>query len=92
MRNPLASLSMFAVLWRSLRLAARLLSDVRVPLWPKLIVVGALLYLISPIDLMPDYLVPLLGQTDDALVLWLAFRALVRLSPPDVVAEHQSTT
>lgn len=84
----LISLPFLAALPRYIRLYVRLMRDFRVPLWPKLIVVGALCYLISPIDLIPDLLVPILGQLDDVLVLWLAFTALVRLSPPEVVAEH----
>ena len=89
--NPLATLSFFAQLPRLFRLYARLMGDRFVPLWPKLLVVGALVYLISPMDLMPDLLVPVLGQLDDILVLWLAFRTLVRMSPPERVAAHLQT-
>ena len=79
-----------AALPRYLRLYIRLMRDGRVPLKAKLLVVGALFYLISPIDLMPDMLLPIIGQLDDVMVLWFAFRGLVRLSPPDVVAEHNA--
>ena len=89
-RNPMAFGSLLVALPRLLRLYTRLMRDRRVPLFPKGVVVGALVYLISPMDLMPDMLMPLLGQLDDVLVLYLAFRALVRLSPPEVVAEHQA--
>ncbi|MFQ5508439.1 MAG: YkvA family protein [Leptospirillia bacterium] len=75
---------------RYLLLYVRLMGDVRVPLTAKLAVVGALAYLISPLDFMPDFLVPVLGQADDLLVLWLAFQFLVRKSPPEVVAEHSA--
>ncbi|MBI5136554.1 MAG: DUF1232 domain-containing protein [Nitrospirae bacterium] len=86
---PLA-LPFWAALPRLLRLYVRLLRDGRVPLFPKLIVVAALVYLIAPVDFTPDFLVPVLGHLDDVLVLWLAFRALARLSPPEVVAEHSA--
>jgi uncharacterized membrane protein YkvA (DUF1232 family) len=86
--NPLANAFFLGRLPRYLRLYVRLMGDARVPVRLKLIVVAALAYLISPIDLTPDLLVPVLGQLDDALVLWLAFRAFVRLCPPRVVAEH----
>ena len=39
----------------------RLLCDRRVPLWPKAVLVGTLVYVASPIDLLPD-LLPLVGQ------------------------------
>ena len=90
LRHPLASLSLLASLPRYLRLYIRLMRDGRVPLKAKLFVVGALVYLISPVDFMPDMLLPVVGQMDDVLVLWLAFRGLLRLSPPQVVAEHQA--
>jgi uncharacterized membrane protein YkvA (DUF1232 family) len=35
-----------------------------------LIIVGTLLYLISPIDLLPD-IIPIVGQIDDVLILTL---------------------
>jgi uncharacterized membrane protein YkvA (DUF1232 family) len=74
------------------RLCARLLGDGRVPLGPKLLVAAALCYLIAPFDLVPDLVLPGLGQIDDILILWLAARALVRLAPADVVAEHRLGT
>lgn len=91
-RRPWAVAATLAALPRLARMYVRLMGDARVPLGPKLIVVAALAYLISPLDLVPDLLVPVLGQLDDIAVLWLAFAALVRLSPPEVVAEHRAGT
>lgn len=87
-RGPLSLVAALAALPRVGRLYARLMADPRVALAPKLLVVGALAYLISPLDLAPDLLVPGLGHLDDIAILWLAFQALVRLAPPEVVAEH----
>lgn len=75
---------------RYVRLYIRLMKDPRVPLWPKLTMVGAFAYLISPFDFIPDLLLPVIGQVDDLLVLGLMFRYLVRSSPPEVVAEHMA--
>lgn len=86
----LLTLPFLLALPRYIRLYVHLMRDGRVPLWPKLIVVFSLCYLISPLDFVPDVMVPVVGQLDDLLVLWLAFRTLVRLSPPEVVAEHLS--
>jgi uncharacterized membrane protein YkvA (DUF1232 family) len=50
----------------------RYLFDRRVPLLRKVLILGALIYLISPIDVIPD-LLPVLGWLDDAAVavaLW----------------------
>jgi len=73
---------------RQARLAWHLLRDGRVPAWVKLIPVGAVVYLISPIDLIPDFVFPGLGELDDLAVLLLSVKALVDLSPPEVVRQH----
>lgn len=70
------------------RLAWRLLHDGRVPGWVKLIPVAGVLYLLSPIDLIPDLMLPGLGEVDDVVLLLLALKAFVDMSPPGVVREH----
>ena len=70
------------------RLAWRLLNDGRVPGWVKLIPFAALLYFLSPIDLVPDWLFPGLGEVDDIVVILLALKVFVDLSPEGVVREH----
>ena len=78
-------------LWALLRhgrVALALLRDERVPAAAKLIVPAALLYVISPIDVLPD-LVPLLGQVDDVSLLVLSLIAFVKMCPPNLVAEHE---
>jgi len=44
-------------------------------------------YLASPIDLIPDF-IPGLGQLDDALLVALALRYVLRRAGPAVVTEH----
>jgi uncharacterized membrane protein YkvA (DUF1232 family) len=73
---------------RQLRLAWRLWKDGRVPAWVKLIPVAALIYLISPIDLVPDLVFPGVGEVDDIVMLLLALKMFVDLSPAGVVREH----
>jgi uncharacterized membrane protein YkvA (DUF1232 family) len=70
------------------RLCWRLWGDPRVPKSLKAMVVAALLYVLSPIDLVPGFLLPVLGQLDDVTVLMLAAYLFIRWSPPEVVAEH----
>jgi len=72
----------------TLRLTWRLLKDRRVPLKIKCIPVGGLLYLIFPLDLLNDFLLPLLGYMDDLLIIIFALNLFIRLSPPEVVREH----
>jgi len=42
----------------------------RVSLWSVLIFIAGIVYVISPIDIIPDFL-PLVGQIDDAIILVL---------------------
>jgi uncharacterized membrane protein YkvA (DUF1232 family) len=79
---------MIGGLLRQSRLAWRLLRDSRVPGWVKIIPIGGLLYLISPIDLVPGFMLPGIGQMDDLVLLLLAMKAFVDLSPPGIVREH----
>jgi uncharacterized membrane protein YkvA (DUF1232 family) len=62
------------------------LRDARVPRrakWPLLLLVP---YLASPIDLIPDF-IPVLGQLDDAVLVALALRRVIRAAGPAVVQD-----
>jgi uncharacterized membrane protein YkvA (DUF1232 family) len=67
-------------------LLRRLLADDRVPRGRKVLLGVALGYLAVPVDLVPDF-IPVAGQLDDAVVVWLAIRAVTRGAGPDVVRE-----
>lgn len=71
------------------RLSLRLLRDPAVPVGIKLLPVVATLYLLSPIDGMPDF-IPVLGQLDDLGVVLLALESFLKLCPESVVAHHRS--
>ena len=65
----------------------RLLGDDRVPRRRKLPIALMAGYLVSPIDLVPDF-VPVAGQLDDAILVSLVLRSVVRAAGPEVVREH----
>lgn len=64
-----------------------LLGDARVPLGAKLLLGAGLLWILSPIDLVPEF-IPVLGPFDDAIVGALVLRFVVRRAGPEVVASH----
>jgi uncharacterized membrane protein YkvA (DUF1232 family) len=64
-----------------------LLRDPAIPRGPKVAIVIAIVWLISPIDLLPEFL-PVLGPLDDAVVAALVLRYLVRRAGPEVVRNH----
>jgi uncharacterized membrane protein YkvA (DUF1232 family) len=72
-----------------LKLIGRLMSDSRVNFFLKLIPIASLAYLISPIDLAPGVVLPVIGVLDDAAILWIGSTLFVELCPPEVVSEHQ---
>lgn len=70
------------------RLAFRLLREPRVPMVLKAVPLFALLYLISPIDFVPDF-IPGLGQLDDLGIILAALELFVRLSPGGAQTYHR---
>lgn len=71
-----------------LKLIFRLMGDSRVNFLAKLIPIGTLIYLISPVDAVS---IPVIGAVDDAALLWLGSYIFTELCPPDVVAEHMKS-
>lgn len=70
-----------------LRLLAGLLSDGRVSALDRLLVVGAIGYIISPLDFIPD-IIPFFGQVDDVFLLVLAIQRLVKRAGRDTVLDY----
>jgi uncharacterized membrane protein YkvA (DUF1232 family) len=58
--------------------ALLLLRDPRVSKLPRFAVIAALVYLISPIDILPDFALPVVGWLDDATLIWMAVRWLLK--------------
>lgn len=66
----------------------RLLRDSRVPFWLKLIPFAEILYILSPLDFIPDVFIGI-GQLDDLGILIGGMRLFEALAPAYVVAEHR---
>ena len=65
----------------------RLLADPAVPRRRKATLGLVVLYLAMPIDLVPDF-IPVAGQLDDAIVVGLVLRGLLRAGGPELVRRH----
>ncbi len=61
----------------TLRLLSRLGRDRNLPIAVRARVWGLLLYLASPIDLIPDF-IPVIGHVDDAIIAVLVLRSVAR--------------
>jgi uncharacterized membrane protein YkvA (DUF1232 family) len=70
-------------------LLGRLLKDNRVPLAEKALFAAAVVYVIMPLDLIPDVF-PFIGQVDDIYLVALSLLRLVKRTEESVVREHWS--
>lgn len=73
---------------QQVQLFLRLLGDPRVPVFAKVAFAGAVVYAVSPLDLIPDWM-PVLGELDDLGVLLWAVNFFLGQVPLDAQAEHR---
>ena len=67
-------------------LVTRLARDPRVPRRRRVLLLGLVAYLASPLDLVPDF-VPVAGQLDDAILVGLVLRHVVRTAGEPLIRE-----
>ncbi len=87
--NAEKQMTMLSALLDQIRLVWYLLSDSKVSLLTKAIVPLALLYVISPIDFIPDVILGL-GQLDDLGVIMVGLAMFVRMCPPELVQYYRN--
>ncbi len=85
--DPQTGVGALAGLARNARLIWRLLRDKRVAIWAKAIVPATVVYLLAPIDLLPDAVLGL-GQLDDLTVLLLGAKLFMDVCPKEIVQQH----
>ena len=81
--------SLLRALVSHVRLTVRLLREPGVPRLSKALPILAALYVISPLDFVPDFL-PVLGQLDDLGVILIALEAFLKLCPARAVDFHRA--
>lgn len=69
------------------RLLRRLSTDPEVPRGVRVRLVLMLGYLLMPLDLVPD-VIPVIGYADDAVVVALALRSVVKAAGPEILDRH----
>ena len=72
----------------SIRLIWKLLTDSRVPFWIRIALPLALIYVISPIDILPDF-IPVMGRVDDIIAIVVGIMILLKLAPKKVVNQYK---
>jgi uncharacterized membrane protein YkvA (DUF1232 family) len=68
-------------------LSGRLLADRRVSKADKALLVGSIIYAVSPLDFLPD-LIPFIGQVDDAFLIAMTLLRLINGTDEEVVRQH----
>jgi uncharacterized membrane protein YkvA (DUF1232 family) len=69
------------------RLVRRLAADPTLPRGLRIRLALLVAYLVLPIDLVPDF-IPVVGYADDAIVVALALRSVIRVAGPDAIDRH----
>jgi uncharacterized membrane protein YkvA (DUF1232 family) len=70
-----------------LRLLYGLITDSRVNAVDKLVVAGAIAYILLPVDVIPDF-IPFIGEVDDVFILILALQRLIGNAGRNVLADY----
>ena len=68
-------------------LAGSLFTDPRIPMVTRIVGVALVVYLASPIDLIPDF-IPFIGLIDDLLIVMIGAGFILRTIPRSVIEEH----
>jgi len=69
------------------KLLGKLLTDGRVPTTEKVLLAGAIFYVLMPLDFIPDF-IPFVGQIDDTYLVVLTLLRLINRTDESVVREH----
>jgi uncharacterized membrane protein YkvA (DUF1232 family) len=72
---------------RFLRLLWGLITDPRVAVLDKVLVAGAIAYIVAPVDIIPDF-IPFLGEVDDVYLLVMSLRRLMENAGRAVMLSH----
>ena len=75
-------------LTRHLKLIWLLIRDRRINIFLKFLPIASLVYLVSPVDMLPGMAIPVIGALDDAAILWIGTSLFISLCPEDIVNEH----
>ncbi len=87
MKDRMKNMLMF--LPNMVKLLGKLIADSRVSIADKALFAGAIVYVIMPLDFIPDFL-PFIGQVDDTYVVALTLLRLISHTDETIVREHWS--
>jgi uncharacterized membrane protein YkvA (DUF1232 family) len=65
------------------------MQDPRVPWYAKLLTLLVIAYVISPVDIIPDF-IPVLGLLDEVILVPIALALIIKLVPEEVIREYRT--
>ena len=65
------------------------LKDPRCPRMARLLLGAAIVYAVSPVDIIPDF-IPVFGHLDDILIVPLLVWLALKIIPGELISEHRS--
>ncbi|NQU68035.1 MAG: DUF1232 domain-containing protein [Candidatus Marinimicrobia bacterium] len=83
--------SIHSTLVKSIRMYQGIKNDPRTPRAAKWLLALAVGYILSPIDIVPDF-IPVIGHLDDAIVVPMLIFLALKMIPPDVIEEHRQSS
>ena len=84
---PILKLLQFLSFSRLPKILLRGLVSRKVSIWLKLPIIFAIIYLISPLDIIPDFLRPGIGHLDDIFALIIAISIFINFIPKKILLE-----
>ena len=84
---PILKLLQLLSLYRLPKILFRGLMSRKVSIWLKLPIILAIVYLISPLDIIPDFLRPGIGHLDDIFALIFAISIFINFIPKKILLE-----
>ena len=72
---------------KSIRFVRDVSTDSRIPSWDKAVLAGFAALLVSPIDLIADF-IPILGQLDDLVIIILVLDYIFNRLPEEILLAH----
>ena len=89
-KRSIARRGLWAEIKRQARLIVRLMRDSRVPVWMRAIPVVGIVYLFSPIELLPDVALLPFGILDDVVVMLVCLTIFMAIVPRPIVEDQLS--
>lgn len=86
-KEKLAAFFQFKKIKEFIRFLTDVASDSRIPATDKKVLLGLLALVISPLDLIPDW-IPVIGQIDDAIMIALILDYLFEVLDEEIILSH----